>query len=137
MDAADVRISLVRGGESAPVPFGEFGRYAAACNSDPSQHIGYVGVEPDEVTADFRELEGDYVFAAARDAVRLCGLLCAEWDLAIGRTWLHGPWANTAELMDRLYDAVRPVVPSGAAEHELFCDAANASVVAFAARQGF
>jgi ribosomal protein S18 acetylase RimI-like enzyme len=137
MEAADVRISLVRRGGSAPVPFDEFGRYAAACNADPSQHIGYVGVESDEVAADFEELEGDYVFAAARDGAQLCGLLCAEWDVAIGRTWLLGPWAGTPELMDQLYDAVRPVVPAEAAEHELFCDAANPAVIAFAQRHGF
>jgi ribosomal protein S18 acetylase RimI-like enzyme len=132
----DTRISLVRRGAPAE-QIAEFGRYAAACNADPSQHIGYVAEEADDVTDELTGLEGEHVYAVARDGERLCGLLCAEWDTDIGRTWLYGPWADTPGLMDRLYAAVRPLVPPGAAQHELFCDVANAAVVAFATRHGF
>jgi ribosomal protein S18 acetylase RimI-like enzyme len=137
MDTAAVQITLVNRADVTPAQVGEFGRYAAACNSDTRQYIGYLGTEPDDVAAELRELEGDHVYATARAGTRLQGLLCAEWDLDLGRTWLYGPWADTPELMDQLYGAVRPLVPAGAAEHELFCEAANTAVRAFAERHGF
>jgi ribosomal protein S18 acetylase RimI-like enzyme len=137
MDIAAVQISLVSRAEVTPAQVAEFGTYAAACNTDSHQHIGYLGTEPDDVTAELRELEGDHVYAAAREGTRLCGLLCAEWDLDLGRTWLYGPWAETPELMDRLYGAVRPLVPAGASLHELFCEIANTAVCDFAERHGF
>jgi ribosomal protein S18 acetylase RimI-like enzyme len=137
MDTAAARISLIPGSDLTEARLAEFGRFVAARNADPRQHIGYVGTEPEEVTADLREIEGERVFAAAESDAGLCGLLCAEWDLDIGRTWLYGPWADGADLMDRLYAAVRPLVPAGAAQHELYCDADNRAVVDFAERHDF
>jgi ribosomal protein S18 acetylase RimI-like enzyme len=137
MDAATVRIGLIRRSELTEAQVVEFGRYIATRNADPREHIGYVGTEPDEVAADLRDIKGEHVYAVARTGGLLCGLLCAEWDLDIGRTWLYGPWAESPDLMDRLYTEVRPLVPAGAAEHEMFCDAANTAVVSFAARHGF
>jgi ribosomal protein S18 acetylase RimI-like enzyme len=136
VETATVQIDLVRRDGATQAQLVEFGRYAATRNADPRQHIGYVGAEPHEVAADFRDLEGDYAFAVAREGSRLCGLLGAEWDLDIGRTWLYGPWTDTPELADRLFDAVRPLVPAGAAQFEVFCDAANTAAVAFAGRHG-
>jgi ribosomal protein S18 acetylase RimI-like enzyme len=135
--AGVVTIDVVPGSERTPAQLAEFGRYAAACNADPQQFVGYVGTEPDDVVSELTELDGDHVFAVARANGQPCGLLCAEWDLDIGRAWLYGPWAGTAELMDRLYATVRPLVPAGAAQHELFCDVANVGVAAFAERHGF
>ena len=137
MDTATVQLSVVHRADVTPAQVAEFGTYAAACNGDPHQHIGYLGTQPDDVTAELRELEGDHVYAAARAGTRLRGLLCAEWDLDLGRTWLYGPWAETDELMDQLYGAVRQHVPAGAPVHELFCEVANTAVCAFAERHGF
>jgi ribosomal protein S18 acetylase RimI-like enzyme len=156
-------IGVVRRSELTPELLAEFGRYAAARNARPDGHIGYAGLEPAEVTADFAELDGDPVFAYARtaspdpasgaaseavspaapraaDGAPLCGLLCAEWDVGVGRAWLYGPWAGEPELMDRLYAAIGPVVPApavGTMDHEVYCDAANTAVAAFARRRGF
>jgi ribosomal protein S18 acetylase RimI-like enzyme len=133
----NVELGLVRRGELTVDSFAEFGRYAAERNASPEWHIGYVGVTSEEIIADFEELESAHVFAVARVGGRLCGLLCVEWDLDIGRAWLLGPWADTAELFDRLYATVRPLIPPGVTERELFCDEANTGIAAFAERNGF
>jgi ribosomal protein S18 acetylase RimI-like enzyme len=132
-----VRLGLCRRRELTPAHLEEIAAYAAGCNRDPAQHIGYVGQTPEEVTGELGELDGDAVVAVARDGGRLCGLLAAEWDVDLGRTWLHGPWADSPDLMDRLYRAVLPHLPAAAGTHELFIDTANTAVAGFAARHGF
>lgn len=134
-------IELFSRSSLSPALLTEVAGFAAACNRDPAQHIGYLGEQVDDVTAELRELDGDPVFAVARegsgDGATMYGLLCAEWDLDLGRTWLHGPWAPTDELMDRLYQAVLPRIPPQAVPHELFGDAENTTLADFAARHGF
>src|SRR5690606_4127957 len=133
-----VRLALCRRRQPTAAQLAEIAAYAAGCNRDPAQHIGYVGQTPEEVTGELGELDADAVFAVARDGDgRLCGLLAAEWDVDLGRTWLHGPWAATPDLMDRLYRAVLPHLPVTAGTHELFIDTANTAVAGFAARHGF
>ncbi|OLB79396.1 MAG: hypothetical protein AUI14_10605 [Actinobacteria bacterium 13_2_20CM_2_71_6] len=117
--------------------YAEIGRFVADHNRDPAQHIGYLGEEPDDVTAELHELEGGFAFALARDTGALIGVLGAEWDPEIARVWLLGPWAGTAELMDRLYRAVLTVVPDDIAKHEMFCNVANVAAAEFARRHGF
>lgn len=132
------RLTLCRRRELTPAQLEEIAAYAAGCNRDPAQHIGYVGQTREEVTHELGELDADAVFAVARARDdRLCGLLAAEWDVDLGRTWLHGPWAATPDLMDRLYRAVLPHLPVTAGTHELFIDTANTAVAGFAARHGF
>src|SRR5690606_27682015 len=123
------RLTLCRRRELTPAQLEEIAAYAAGCNRDPAQHIGYVGQTREEVTHEPGALDAGPVFAVppARDD-RLCGLLAAEWDVDLGRTWLHGPWAATPDLMDRLYRAVLPHLPVTAGTHELFIDTANTAV---------
>src|SRR5690606_24368811 len=125
---SDVRLTLRRRRELTRAQLEEIAAYAAGCNRDPRQHIGYVGQTREEVTNELGELDGDAIFAVAHDGDRLSGLLAAEWDVDLGRTWLHGPWAATPDLMDRLYRTVLPHLPVAAGEHELFIDTANTAV---------
>ncbi len=60
-----------------------------------------------------------------------------EWDPEVGRAWVLGPWADTPELMDALYATVDATVPAMIGEREIFCDATNTAVTAFAERHGF
>ncbi len=129
-------LTLHRRRELTPAHLAEIAAYVADCNRDPAQHVGYVGQTREEVTDELADLDADAIVAVARDGDQLCGLLAAEWDLELGRTWLHGPWAATPETMDRLYGAVLPHLPVAAGTHELFIDAANTAVAGFADRHG-
>jgi GNAT superfamily N-acetyltransferase len=116
-------------------PLEEIAAFVATRNDDDAQHIGYVGTKADDIAATFRDLYPGALFALARDGDgALVGVLGAEWDLDIGRTWLYGPWGRDA---DGMYDALRPHIPSRAAEHEVYPAVANSAVCAFAERHGF
>jgi ribosomal protein S18 acetylase RimI-like enzyme len=132
---------VLRRSQLAPGRLEEVARFIAERNCQPAQHIGYLGEDPAAVAAELRELDDDPLFAVAHDGAGedavLCGLLCADWDLEIGRVWLHGPWAPNRQLMDLLYRALSAHLPAGADGHELFCDVANTAVVDFADRHGF
>jgi len=133
-----VDISLVRRGDVTGPLFEELGGFMAARNAEPAQHIGYVGDEAADVTAELRELEGAFAFALGRGGDgRLTGVLGGEWDHDIGRVLVYGPWADGPDQMDRLYATLQPALPVDIGERELFCDAANAGVIAFAGRHGF
>jgi ribosomal protein S18 acetylase RimI-like enzyme len=116
----------------------ELGEFIAGRNADPAQNIGFLGEQPADVTAELKELEGDFTFAVARGpGGEIVGTLGMEWDPEIGRAWVLGPWADTSELMDALYAAVDATVPPEIGERDIFCDATNAAVMAFAERHGF
>jgi ribosomal protein S18 acetylase RimI-like enzyme len=139
-----MEITVVRRAALTDALYGELARFVAAHNGDPAHHIGFLGDEASDVTAELTDLDEDTVFGLARDADgRLGGLLGLEWDTEIGRAWLLGPWTATADesadadLMDRLYAAVERAIPDGLAEREIFCASANAAVIAFAGRHGF
>jgi ribosomal protein S18 acetylase RimI-like enzyme len=116
----------------------ELGEFIAARNADRTRNIGYLGEKAADVTAELTELEGDFTFAVGRNAEGgLVGTLGMEWDPEVGRAWVLGPWADTPGQMDRLYAAVDATVPATIPEREIFCDASNTAVAAFAERHGF
>lgn len=137
MDSDDAPVTVLRGSEITPAQWDELARAIAERNRQPSQHIGYLGEDPDVVASELRELDGDPLFAVARQDRQWRGLLGADWDDELGRAWLHGPWAATPSLMDRLYHELTAHLPAAVTGRELFCDVANTAVVDFAARQGF
>jgi ribosomal protein S18 acetylase RimI-like enzyme len=131
-------IAVVRRADTTDALIAELGAFIAARNADPGRHIGYLGDEPADVTAELRELDGDFTFAVARgDAGELVATIGLEWDREVGRAWLLGPWADTPALMDRLYGAADATVPDTIPEREIFCAAGNTAVRDFAARHGF
>jgi ribosomal protein S18 acetylase RimI-like enzyme len=116
----------------------ELGGFIAGRNAHRAQHIGYLGDTPADVTAELKELDGDFTFAVARGpGGEVTGTLGMEWDPEVGRAWVLGPWAGTPELMDELYATVDATVPAGIGEREIFCDVTNAAVCAFAERHRY
>ena len=84
------------------------------------RNIPYLGVEADGIAAELDELEPGWSEAAhgvRADDGSLVGLAYAEWDLDLGRVWLHGPWvAGGDEQWDQwagaLVDAVLAAGPA-------------------------
>lgn len=134
---AAVDISVVRRADLTDALLRECASFIATRNSSPIGHIGYLGDDPDDVTAELAELAGDFTATLARVGTDLVGLLGAESDPEVGRAYLFGPWAGSAELMDRLYATLKPMIPDDITDHELFCNVENAAVIAFAGRHGF
>jgi ribosomal protein S18 acetylase RimI-like enzyme len=132
-----VEISVVRRAELTDAHYREFATFVADRNDRPAQHIGYLGREPDDVTAELHELAGEFVAVFARDGTGLVGVLGMEWDTDIERAYLLGPWGDSADLLDRLYATARAMVPDHIADHEIFCNLANTAVLEFARRHGF
>jgi ribosomal protein S18 acetylase RimI-like enzyme len=108
-------------------------RFIADRNRDSTQHIGYLGEEAGDVAGTLGELAPGAVFALARDGGAVVGVLGTDWDPAVGRAWLYGPYGQGC---DELYTALAPRIPLEV-EQELYCAAGNTMVVDFAGRNGF
>lgn len=124
--------------------------FLSAHNPTGRHHIGYFGVTPEDIRQSvlMLNLRYDRGFKLALAGQEIMGVMGVDIDKEIGRAWLYGPvvtdsewmstansdWASTA---DALYDAVQKAIPAGITEHELFVDAANANVQAFATRHHF
>jgi ribosomal protein S18 acetylase RimI-like enzyme len=108
--------------------------FIGARNGDDAHHIGYLGEDADDVAGTLGDLNEGAVFALAReDDGELVGVLGVDWDVAVGRAWLYGPYGRCC---DEMYAALSPRIPPGVAR-ELYCAAGNALVVDFAGRHGF
>ena len=111
-------------------------------NPNGRHHIGYFGVTPEDIRQSvlMLNLRYDRGFKLALAGQEIVGVMGVDIDKEIGRAWLYGPvvtdadWATTA---DALYGAVQKAIPAGIGEQELFVDAENANVQAFATRHGF
>jgi ribosomal protein S18 acetylase RimI-like enzyme len=122
--------------------FEDIVKFISRLNNDGTHHIGYFGTDEADIRQTLRELEPPIAgtFQLAMEDGRIVGVLGAEADPEIGRAWLFGPliehtdWQTVA---DRLYEALKPLIPAGIHEHELFCDMRNLNVQEFAARHGF
>lgn len=116
--------------------------FAARLNSDGAHHIGFFGEGEAEVRASLAEClvptaEG---FRLAYDGNQLVGVFGLDADPEIGRAWLFGPLVDHADwhtLADQLYAEVLSLIPADIREYDLFCDAQNVCLDAFAARHGF
>lgn len=118
--------------------------FVAVYNPIAGHHIGYFGLTPEDIRSTLRmlNLPVDRAFQLALRGNRIVGVLGADIDREIGRAWLYGPlvaletgeWDTTA---DALYSAVAARLPAAIGEHEMFVDAENSRVRAFAARHDF
>ncbi len=117
--------------------------FIAQLQADPAHYIGYLDTDVDALTEQLCHLEPlglDGVIAATR-AGRLVGVLAADWDTDPARVWWHGPLVDDAEhsgtTADALYEHACTLLPAGGLEQELFIDARNEHIGAFARRHGF
>jgi len=122
--------------------FEELLQFVARLNCQPAHHIGYFDETPAAIRETLRELRppAQETFHLAMDEGRLVGVLGLEIDPEIGRVWLFGPLIEHADwqaLADRLYAAVRPLIPAAIHEHELFGDVKNVHLQEFAERHAF
>ena len=112
--------------------------------ADLERNIVYIGVEADGIAAELAELEPGWSLAAhgvRTDDGELVGIAFAEWDLELGRIWLHGPWvagdeAQWDEWAAALVDAVLAATPA-LPDVELSGTIENARLGALAQARGF
>jgi ribosomal protein S18 acetylase RimI-like enzyme len=122
--------------------FEELLEFVARLNGAAAQHIGFFGETRAAIRETLLELEPpiDETFRLAVEDGRLVGVLGLESDPEIGRAWLFGPliehddWQAVA---DQLYEAVKPIIPAGIHEYELFGDVGNVHLQEFAERHAF
>lgn len=122
----------------------EVASFLAREQSHPARNIAYVGVEREGIAAELADLETDWAIAAhavRADDGTLAGLAYADWDVDLGRVWLHGPWvAGEDDQWDQwagpLFDAVLAATP-GMRDIELSATIENERLGAFAQARGF
>jgi ribosomal protein S18 acetylase RimI-like enzyme len=106
-------------------------------------HIGYFGMEVDELFTYIQELEPEWQETAllAYEEEKLVGLIVAEYDTELNRAWIHGPivdhqkWHSVA---DTLFNGlITQIIPAPIKDLELFGDRKNLNLKEFAERHGF
>lgn len=117
--------------------------FVGRLQADPAHYIGYLDTDVDALSEQLPRLEPlglDGVIAATREG-QLVGVLGVDWDTDPARVWWHGPlvddpvdWDATAEA---LYEHACALLPAGGLEQELFVDARNERIGAFARRHSF
>lgn len=128
--------------QCGPDRFEDLLGFVVRLNAQACHHIGYFGVQPADIRQTLLELapERCTAFRLAYADGGLVGALGLDFDLELGRAWLHGPLVEHPEpdaLADRLYADLLPDIPAQVSEQELFCDLENSLVHRFAARHGF
>ncbi len=115
----------------------------AAQQTQPDRNIAYLGMDADGIRAELAELvpPWDQTSRVARVGGAIIATAHAEWDIALGRAWIHGPWvagdddAWTA-WADAVLDEVLDLVPPGVTDLEMCGDRANARLRALALGRG-
>lgn len=108
--------------------------------SDPARACTYVGTERDGVASELDDL-GDwtaFTWASDHDG-NLTGVVIADSDESLGRSWIHGPWVSGEWLRDArpLLDAALHALPPGVTRHEISADVAHSAMAALAAERGW
>lgn len=122
--------------------FDELVQFVANLNSEGIHHIGFFGEGEADVRASLAEClipprEG---FVMGYDENELVGVFGVDADPEINRAWLFGPLVDHAEwheIADQLYAKVLPRIPVNIRDYDLFADAQNTRMEAFAVRHGF
>jgi ribosomal protein S18 acetylase RimI-like enzyme len=111
----------------------------------PERNIPYLGHEVDGVRAELDGLEPAWTETARvlRDGDRLRGVVIVEWDEALGRSWIIGPWVvddDPGSWLDgarALLDAGLAQLPGSVGKHELSGDLAHELLGSLAAGRGW
>jgi ribosomal protein S18 acetylase RimI-like enzyme len=119
--------------------------FVAAQQARPDRHITYVGDEPDGIAAELAGLSPPWATTARvlRERGALAGVVVAEWDEDVGRSWVWGPWVAAedetawATTAATLVDAALAQVPSGVERHEMSGEVAHRRLADLAAARGW
>jgi ribosomal protein S18 acetylase RimI-like enzyme len=132
--------------------------FIAAQQVDPRRNVAYVGTEAAGIAAELGGLAPAWLTTARvvrapgatgpGDGIAgVAGVVVVEWDEALGRAWVLGPWvaaesgvtgdAAWRAAADELLDAALAQPPAGITRHEMSGDIANARLAALAASRGW
>lgn len=104
-----------------------------------------LGEEAEGVRAELDDLAPPWVETVrlVTDEVgNLAGAALADWDLEVGRAWIHGPWVTGddrrwEQVAARLVEAMLAQVPAAAVRREMTGHLANRRLADLAARLGW
>jgi ribosomal protein S18 acetylase RimI-like enzyme len=123
---------------------GEVVAFIAAQQAKADRSISYVGTEAAGIAAELDGLEPSWTTTARilRDGSALAGVVIAEWDLELGRSWINGPWVDGddpvwTEAANVLLDAALALLPAEVTRHEMSGDIANRRLTALATARGW
>lgn len=120
--------------------------FIAAQQAQTDRCITYVGTEAPGIAAELDGIDPSWTSTARvlRDGEdgKITGVVIAEWDLELGRSWIHGPWVEGddpawTEAAHALLDAALAQTPAGVDRHEMSGDIANTRLTALAASRGW
>jgi ribosomal protein S18 acetylase RimI-like enzyme len=122
--------------------FDELIQLVVRLNSDGIHHIGFFGEGEADIRASLAEclIPPADGFRLAYDGDQLVGVFGVDVNPEINRAWLFGPLIEHEDwhaIADQLYAEVLPLIPVDIRDYDLFCDARNTHMEAFAARHGF
>lgn len=138
-------------------------RFVADQQAQADRRIAYVGTGPDGIRAELDGLapswastlrlrrdgggdpgdSGDPGDRGDPGGGAVTAAVVVEWDEALGRSWIVGPWVGTdddgawAQVAGELLDEALALVPAGVTRHELAGDAAHRRLAAVAAARGW
>ena len=122
--------------ERDDVRLADVARFIADLNRLPEHHIGYLSLEQAGVLHELREMvQGSSELLVATVNGEMVGVLGFDADPEIGRTWLYGPFVAEGEwqrMADELWNVLDPLIQEPVREVEVYCNAANTNVIAFA-----
>lgn len=109
--------------------------------ADPARASCFVGTERDGIAAELDDLDVDWrdtLLVAERDG-ELVGAVLADYDVALGRSWIHGPWVrgDWSALARALVEAELALLPDEVTRHELGADAAHTQLADLATALGW
>lgn len=127
-----------------PEEQGDVVAFVAAQQARPDRNITYLGTEPAGIRAELDGLAPPWVTTARvlRAAAGIAGAVVVEWDEALGRAWIIGPWVAGDDDAwqagaDTLLDAALAQPPPAVARYELSGDVAHHLLAALAAGRGW
>jgi ribosomal protein S18 acetylase RimI-like enzyme len=143
------------GSPSAPDP-GELDgvvAFIAGQQARPERRISYVSDEAAGIAAELDGLSPPWATTVrvVRDGERIVGAVVTEWDEALGRAWVVGPWvaddvddigddgdhAAWTAVAGELVDAALAQVPATVTRHEMSGEVAHRRLADLAAARGW
>jgi ribosomal protein S18 acetylase RimI-like enzyme len=118
--------------------------FIAAQQAHVDRSISYVGTEVAGIAAELEGLDPPWVSTARviRQGGVITGVVVAEWEVELGRSWINGPWVEGddpawTEAANVLLDAALALLPPEVTRHEMSGDIANQRLTALAASRGW